>query len=27
VFEFADYPGMLHIFNDGQLEFLDARSW
>jgi hypothetical protein len=26
VFEFADYPGMLHIFNDGQLEFLDARS-
>lgn len=20
VFEFADYPGMLHIFNDGQLE-------
>ncbi len=20
VFEFSDYPGMLHIFNDGQLE-------
>ena len=21
VFEFSDYPGMLHIFNEGQLEF------
>ena len=20
VFEFTDYPGMLHIFNEGQLE-------
>jgi len=20
VFEFSDYPGMLHIFNEGQLE-------
>lgn len=26
VFEFSDYPGMLHIFNEGQLELLDERS-
>jgi hypothetical protein len=23
VFEFSDYPGMLHIFNEGQLEHVE----
>lgn len=25
VFEFEQYPGMLHIFNEGQLELLSDR--
>lgn len=25
VFEFSDYPGMLHIFNEGQLELVSDR--
>ena len=26
VFEFLDYPGMLHIFNEGQLEYVNKIS-
>lgn len=26
VFEFSDYPGMLHIFNEGQLAYVEETT-